>query len=136
MSSETLKNKMKISGVTRWSANSSAVKIWKFSWKESDALFWATIIEPTFDDMKKQIKAIFAQIGSSDQIRNELWKEQQGILEVASRQERKLPHNQPMGILHSFSIKNIFYDKMDLRLFYFHVTKYSSVNKSRENLFH
>ena len=25
----------------------------------------------------------------------------------------------PMGVLHSFSIKNIFYDKMDLRLFYF-----------------
>ena len=30
----------------------------------------------------------------------------------------------PMGVLHSFSIKNIFYDKMDLRLFYFHVTTY------------
>ena len=28
----------------------------------------------------------------------------------------------PMGVLHSFSIKNIFYDKMDLRLFYFYVT--------------
>ena len=27
-----------------------------------------------------------------------------------------------MGALHSFSTKNIFYDKMDLRLFYFHVT--------------
>ena len=27
-----------------------------------------------------------------------------------------------MGVLHSFSIKNIFYDKMDLKLFYFHVT--------------
>ena len=27
-----------------------------------------------------------------------------------------------MGVLHSFSIKNIFYDKMDLSLFYFHVT--------------
>ena len=27
----------------------------------------------------------------------------------------------PMGVLHSFSIKNIFYDKMDLRLFYFDV---------------
>ena len=24
-----------------------------------------------------------------------------------------------MDVLHSFSIKNIFYDKMDLRLFYF-----------------
>ena len=28
----------------------------------------------------------------------------------------------PMGVVHSFSIKNIFYDKIDLRLFYFHVT--------------
>ena len=27
----------------------------------------------------------------------------------------------PMGVLHSFSIKNIFYDKMNLRLFYFDV---------------
>ena len=27
-----------------------------------------------------------------------------------------------MSVLHSFSIKNIFYDKMDLRLFYFRVT--------------
>ena len=27
--------------------------------------------------------------------------------------------------LHSFSLKNIFYDKMDLRLFYFRVTNYS-----------
>ena len=26
------------------------------------------------------------------------------------------------GVLHSFSIKTIFYDKMDVRLFYFHVT--------------
>ena len=30
----------------------------------------------------------------------------------------------PMGVLHSFSIKNIFHDIMDLRLFYFHVTIY------------
>ena len=30
----------------------------------------------------------------------------------------------PVGVLHSFSIKNIFYDKMDLRLFYFHVMIY------------
>ena len=28
----------------------------------------------------------------------------------------------PQGVLHSFSVINIFYDKMDLRLFYFHVT--------------
>ena len=27
-----------------------------------------------------------------------------------------------MSVLHSFSIKNIFYDKMDLSLSYFHVT--------------
>ena len=31
-----------------------------------------------------------------------------------------------MGVLHLFSINNIFYDKMDLRLFYFHVTIYGS----------
>ena len=30
---------------------------------------------------------------------------------------------QPMCALHSFSIKNIFYDKIDLGRFYFHVTK-------------
>ena len=30
-----------------------------------------------------------------------------------------------LGVLHSFSIKNIFYDKMELRLFYFHVTIYT-----------
>ena len=30
-----------------------------------------------------------------------------------------------MGILHSLSVNNIIYDKMDLRLFYFHV--YGSV---------
>ena len=29
-----------------------------------------------------------------------------------------------MGVLHSFSIKNIFYDKMELRLFYFDVAIY------------
>ena len=28
----------------------------------------------------------------------------------------------PIGVSHSFSIKNIFYDKTDLRLIYFHVT--------------
>ena len=28
------------------------------------------------------------------------------------------------GVLHSFSIKNIFYDKMELRLFYFYFTKW------------
>ena len=34
----------------------------------------------------------------------------------------------PIGVLHSFSIKNIFYDKMDLRLFYFDV----AICKQRE----
>ena len=34
---------------------------------------------------------------------------------------------QTMGVLHLFSIKIIFYDKkMDLRLFYFHVTIYGN----------
>ena len=28
-----------------------------------------------------------------------------------------------MGVLHSFSIKNTFYDKMNLRLFYFDVAR-------------
>ena len=31
-----------------------------------------------------------------------------------------------MGVLHLFSIENIFYDKMNLRLFYFRVTVYPS----------
>ena len=39
--------------------------------------------------------------------------------------EKILPHQNkfrhPMGALHSFSIKNIFYDKMDLRLSYFDI---------------
>ena len=30
----------------------------------------------------------------------------------------------PKGALHSFSIKNIFYDKIDFRPFYFHVKIY------------
>ena len=29
----------------------------------------------------------------------------------------------PIGVLHSISIKNIFYDKLDLTLFYLNVTK-------------
>ena len=28
----------------------------------------------------------------------------------------------PMGFLHLFSVNNFFYDKMKLRIFYFHVT--------------
>ena len=31
----------------------------------------------------------------------------------------------PMGVLHSFSIKNIFHDQMDLKLLYFRMTIYS-----------
>ena len=38
----------------------------------------------------------------------------------------------PMGVLHSFSIKKIFYDKMDSRLFYFDLAK--SAKKSILNL--
>ena len=30
-----------------------------------------------------------------------------------------------MGVLHSFSIKNIFHDQMDLKLLYFRMTIYS-----------
>ena len=37
----------------------------------------------------------------------------------------------PMGVLHSFSIKNIFYGKMDLRLFYFNMTIYKHCHNSR-----
>ena len=32
---------------------------------------------------------------------------------------------EPMGVLHSFAVKNIFYDLTDLRLFYFRVTNCS-----------
>ena len=39
-----------------------------------------------------------------------------------------------MGVLHSFSIKNIFYNKIDLILFYFHVTKYYSKYKCSANV--
>ena len=31
-----------------------------------------------------------------------------------------------MGVIHSFSIKNIFYDKMDVRFFYFDVAEFLS----------
>ena len=33
----------------------------------------------------------------------------------------------PYGVLHSFSIKNIFYDKMDFRFFYFDVAYYCHI---------
>ena len=35
-----------------------------------------------------------------------------------------------MGVLYSFSVKNIFYDKMDLSLFYFDVANYNSLLKA------
>ena len=41
-------------------------------------------------------------------------------------------------VLHSFSIKNIFYDKMDLRLFYFDVAKWVHLKEnssSQKSLF-
>ena len=34
----------------------------------------------------------------------------------------------PMGVLNSFSIKNTFYDKMNLRLFYFDVANFRIKN--------
>ena len=40
----------------------------------------------------------------------------------------------PIGVLDLFSIKNIFYDKMELRLFYFHVTKCTSGQESLDGL--
>ena len=42
----------------------------------------------------------------------------------------------PMGVLHSFSIKNIFYDKMDLRLFYFRMTIFSLMQDLRNRFFY
>ena len=41
----------------------------------------------------------------------------------------KMNARHPVGVLHSFSIKNIFYDKMDLRFFYFDVTIYRKIPK-------
>ena len=38
-----------------------------------------------------------------------------------------------MSVFHSFSIKNIFYDKMNFRLFYFHVTIFVYSIKIRKN---
>ena len=39
----------------------------------------------------------------------------------------------PMDVLHSFSIKSIFYDKMDLILFCFEVTIYGKPKKVVKN---
>ena len=36
----------------------------------------------------------------------------------------------PAGVFHSYSIKNIFYDKMNLRLFYFRVTNWRPQRKN------
>ena len=38
---------------------------------------------------------------------------------LISPRQNKTYFTQSMGVLHSFSIKNIFYDKMDLGFFYF-----------------
>ena len=39
----------------------------------------------------------------------------------------------PIGVLHSFSIKNTFYDKMDVRLFYFDEANYAhSLRRNQE----
>ena len=38
----------------------------------------------------------------------------------------------PMGVLHSLSMKNIFYDKMDLWLFYFRVRDWFTCCRTRE----
>ena len=40
----------------------------------------------------------------------------------------------PYSVLHSFSVKNIFYDKMDLRLFYFDVVKWKHLQGILYNL--
>ena len=40
----------------------------------------------------------------------------------------------PMGVLYSFSITNIFHDKMDLRFFHFHMIIYEFENFSMELL--
>ena len=41
----------------------------------------------------------------------------------------------PMGVLHSFSIKNIFFDKMELRLSYFDVANHKYVQFPGEKHF-
>ena len=41
----------------------------------------------------------------------------------------------PMGVLHSFSIKNIFYDKMDLKGFYFDVAKCTFTEAYLKNIY-
>ena len=40
------------------------------------------------------------------------------------------------GILHSFSIKNILYGKIDLKLFYFHVTTCEGRSEGRRAIFY
>ena len=40
----------------------------------------------------------------------------------------------PYCVLHSFSIKNIFYHKMELRLFYFYMAKYKNYPKKPTKL--
>ena len=42
-------------------------------------------------------------------------------------------HSHTMGVVHSLSLKNIFYDKTGLRFFYFHVTSYKLVLVNPKN---
>ena len=42
----------------------------------------------------------------------------------------------PTGVLHSFSIKNIFYDKMNLKLLYFRVTKWENAYCNQWTMIH
>ena len=49
---------------------------------------------------------------------------------------QKMNVRHAMGVLNSFSIKNMCYDKMDLKLFYFHVTNcYSNRLRHFSSLF-
>ena len=41
------------------------------------------------------------------------------------KKKKKKNARHPYGVLHSFSIKDIFYDRMDFRFFYFRVTIYN-----------
>ena len=43
----------------------------------------------------------------------------------SKKKKKKKNARHPYGVLHSFSIKDIFYDRMDFRFFYFRVTIYN-----------
>ena len=44
---------------------------------------------------------------------------------IFKKKKKKKNARHPYGVLHSFSIKDIFYDRMDFRFFYFRVTIYN-----------